>query len=91
MHNIERRLAAMAATNMPADQFTIIRRMVSPGQLDAEIYALRGDDGNFWARQLGETEQELIDRASIEVKRSPWGVARLITASADECRDSGIA
>ena len=31
---------------MPADQFTIIRRMVSPGQLDAEIYALRGDDGN---------------------------------------------
>lgn len=76
---------------MPADQFTIIRRMVSPGQLDAEIYALRGDDGNFWAGQLGETEQELIDRASIEVKRSPWGVARLITASADECRDSDIA
>ena len=76
---------------MPADQFTIIRRMVSPGQLDAEIYALRGDDGNFWARQLGATEQELVDRASIEVKRSQWGVARLITASADECRDSGIA
>ena len=76
---------------MPADQFTIIRRMVSPGQLDAEIYALRGDDSNFWARQLGGTEQELIYRASIEEKRSPWGVARLITASADECRDSGIA
>ena len=84
------RIIALAATNMPADQFTIIRRMVSPDQLDAEIYALRGDDGNFWARQLGETEQELIDRASIEVKRSPWGVARLITATADECRDSGI-
>ena len=65
MHNIERRLAAMAATNMPADQFTIIRRMVSPGQLDAESYALRGDDGNFWARQLGETEQEwMTEQAS---------------------------
>ena len=75
---------------MPADQFTNIRRMISPGKLDAEIYSLRDDDGNFWTRQLGETEQELIDRASIEVKRSPWGVARLITASADECRDSGI-
>ena len=76
---------------MPADQFTIIRRMSSPGQFVAEIYAMRGDDGNFWARQLGETEQELIDQASIEVKRSPWGVTRLITESADECRDSGVA
>ena len=64
MHNIERRIAALPhcritalkATNMAADQFTIIRRMVSPGQLDAEIYTLRGNDGNFWARQLGETE-----------------------------------
>ena len=45
MHNIERRIAALPhcritalkATNMAADQFTIIRRMVSPGQLDAEI------------------------------------------------------
>ena len=76
---------------MPADQFTIIRRMVSPGQLDAEIYALRGDDGNFWTRQLGGTEQELIDRAGIEVKCSLREAARLITASADECRDSDIA
>ena len=76
---------------MAADQFTIICRMGGPDQLDAEIYALRGDDSNFWALQLGETEQELIDQASIEVKRSPWGVARLITASADECRDSGFA
>ena len=50
---------------MAADQFTIIRRMVSPGQLDAESYALRGDDGNFWARQLGETEQEwMTEQAS---------------------------
>ena len=65
--------------------------MVSPGQLDAEIYAMRGDDGNFLGAATGETEQELIDRASIEVKRSPWGVARLITASAHECRGSGIA
>ena len=30
---------------MPADQFTIIRRMVSPGQLDAEIYALGAATG----------------------------------------------
>ena len=54
MHNIERRLAAMAATNMPADQFTIIRRMVRPGQLDAESYALAVMTAIFgrgnWAR-----------------------------------------
>ena len=56
---------------------TIIRRFVSPGHLDAEIYRLRDYDGKAWTRQPGETEQQLIDRASLEVKRTPWGIASL--------------
>jgi hypothetical protein len=78
MHPLEKRLAALESANPPANELTIIRRIVSPGHLDAEIHRLRGDDGELWTRKHGETEQELIDRASLEAKRSPWGVARLI-------------
>ena len=86
MQTFERRLAALEQANPPADELTIIRRMVSPGHLDAEIYRLRADDGTLWTRQPGETEQGLIDRASKEVKRTPWGVASLITDDAEVCR-----
>lgn len=84
--SLERRLSALESASPSADKLTLIRRFVSPGQLDSEIYGLRDDDGNLWARLPGETEQELIDRATIAVKRSPWGVASLITTTADECR-----
>lgn len=77
MQNLEKRIAALEAANPTAADFTIIRRIVSPGQLDAEIYRLRDDDGNEWKRQTGETEQALIDRASFEVRRNSWGVASL--------------
>lgn len=77
MLNFEKRIAALEATSAPADDLTIIRRFVSPGYLDEEITRLRDDDGRIWARQPGETEQELIDRASLDVKRNPWGVAIL--------------
>lgn len=77
MQNIERRIAALEAINAPAGEFTIIRRFVQPGHLDAELYRLRDDDGKLWTRKPGETEQELIDRATLEVKRNPWGVAIL--------------
>lgn len=77
MQSLEKRIAALEATNVPTDDMTIIRRMVRPGHVDAEIYRLSDDDGKQWMRQPGETEQELIDRASLEVKRNPWGVACL--------------
>ena len=77
MLNLEKRIAALEATKAPADDLTIIRRYVSRGQLDAEIFSLRDDDGKTWTRQPDETEQALIDRASLEVKRTPWGVAIL--------------
>jgi hypothetical protein len=86
MQNIERRIAALEAKTAPADDLTIIRRFVSPGRLNGEITRLRDDDGNHWTRQTGETEQELIDRASLAVKRSPWGVASLTADDSEVCR-----
>ena len=78
MLNLEKRIAALEATTMPADDLTIIRHYVSPGYLNAEIHRLRDDDGKLWTRQPRETEQELIDRATLEVKRTVWGIASLI-------------
>lgn len=83
MQKLEKRIAALEATSAPADDLTIIRRFVSPGHLDAEIHRLRDDDGKLWTRQPGETEQELIDRASLEVKRTAWGVASLTADDAE--------
>jgi hypothetical protein len=77
MLNLEKRIAALEATKAPADDLTIISRYVRPGYVDAEIFSLRDDDGKLWTRQPGETEQALIDRATLEVKRTPWGIASL--------------
>lgn len=86
MQNLEKRIAALEATTAPADEITIIRKFVIPGHLDAEIYRLRDDDGKLWTRQTGESEQELIDRATLEVKRTPWGVASLTADDGKVCR-----
>ena len=83
MQRLEKRIAALEATSAPADEMTIIRRFVSPGHLDAEILCLRDDDCKAWTRQPGETEQALIDRASLEVKRTPWGIASLTADDAE--------
>ena len=83
MLNLEKRITALEATSAPADDLTIIRKLVRHGHLDAEIYRLRDDDDGVWTRQPGETEQELIDRATLEVKRNPWGVASLTADGAE--------
>lgn len=83
MLNLEKRIAALEATKAPADDFTIIRRYVTPGHLDGEIFSLRADEGKLWTRQPGETEQALIDRATLEVKRTAWGVAILTADDAE--------
>ena len=77
MQKLEKRIAALEAMSAPVDDMTIIRRFVSPGHVDAEILRLRDDDGKTWIRQPDETEQALIDRASLEVRRTPWGFANL--------------
>ena len=77
MQTFERRIAALELAEVPDDQLTIIRRFVTPGQLDAEIYRLKSDDGDLWEREDDETEQELIARATLAVRRNDWGVASL--------------
>lgn len=79
MQTLQKRIAALESVNPPDENLTIIRRVVSPGHLDAEIHRLHGDDGELWERLPGETEQAFIDRASGEVKRNPWGTARLVS------------
>jgi hypothetical protein len=81
MPSLEPRIAALEKASPAPEGMVIIRRFVSPGHLDAPILCLRSDTGEEWTRQPGETEQELIDRASREVKRNQWGVASLSTGA----------
>lgn len=83
MSNIERRIALLEAAKSPVDDMTIIRRFVRPGFVDAEIQSLHDDDDKLWTRQPDETEQTLIDRATLEVKRNSWGLA-FLTANVAE-------
>jgi hypothetical protein len=77
MQNIEKRVVALELATQHADDLTIVRRYVSPGCLDDEIYLLTDNDGNAWTRQPGETEDAFIDRASKEVKHNSIGVGFL--------------
>lgn len=77
MQSLEKRIAVLERTEQRPEGITIIRRFVSPGDLHPAIVGLRTNEGETWERQPGESEQELIDRATREAKRSPWGVAVL--------------
>ena len=70
MPNLETRIAALEVENTPAEPLTIIRRFVRPGQPLPELQGLHDNKGNEWLRQPGESEQGLIDRASLQAWRS---------------------
>lgn len=82
MPNLEPRIAALEKASPETEGLVLIRRFVSPGRLTEEIHRLQSDTGQQWTRQPGETEQELIDRASREATRNQWGVASLSTGAA---------
>lgn len=84
MQNLEKRIAALEQANPPAQELTIIRRIVVPGHLDAQVCRLRADNGQLWTRQPGETEQGLIERATSEVERNQSGAALLLSTVDDE-------
>lgn len=77
MPSLETRIAALEMDTTPTEPLTIVRRFVSPGLALREIYVLRDNKGNEWQRQPSETEQALIDRASLECVRNQWGVTLL--------------
>lgn len=81
MQNLDRRLALLEAIEPPAEELTIIRRIVWPGHLDAEIDHIRDDDGSEWTRNVGETEVEFADRATNETHPNRAGVKTLIASN----------
>lgn len=74
----EKRLAALESAQPPSEGMTIIRRMVAPGHLDAEINHIRDDHGNEWTRLAGETEAAFTDRAASETPPNARGNKALI-------------
>jgi hypothetical protein len=79
MPRLEKRVSAIEALNPHAQDMTLIRQYVRPSQPDTEIYHLRDDDGQQWERLHSETEQQFIDRVSVDAKRTALGIA-LLTA-----------
>ena len=80
MQSLERRIAELEKAGSTGEgPMTIVIRCVTTGNLDGEIQELNDWKGSQqWKRQPGETEQELIDRASREVTRSGPGCPLLM-------------
>ena len=83
MQNLEKRIAELEkGASMDEGPTTIVVRPLRRGNLDEELLALRAQNGSQrWTRQPGETEQELIDRASREVTRNGPGCALLMAGT----------
>lgn len=83
MQNLEKRVAALETIEAPAEELTIIRRIVWPGHLDAEVDHIRDDYGNHWARLPVETEAAFTERAISETQPSKSGVKCLIATNTE--------
>lgn len=80
MQNLDRRLATLervAATDNRID--VIIRKIVSPGHLGAEIHRMTAAGGDRqWQRLADESERDFQDRAIREVHRNAKGFAVMV-------------
>jgi hypothetical protein len=83
MKTIEQRLLKLETANPPTDELTIIRRIVWPGHLDAELDRIRDDTGQEWTRQPGESETTFTERAANETQPNKWGVKSLIATNTE--------
>lgn len=88
MLSTEQRIAALESAQPPSEGKTIIRRMVAPGHLDAEIDHIRDDHGNEWARKTGETEAAFTDRAASETPPNARGNRALIGTTLEHSHDN---
>ena len=72
MHRLEKRINELEkASSIGEGRTTIVVQFMSPENLDGEIQELHDSKGlQHWRRQPGETEQALIDRATLEVTRN---------------------
>lgn len=83
MQSIEKRIAELEKAGSTGEgPMTIIIRWMTTGHRDKEIQELHDSKGyQRWKRQPGETEQELIDRATREVTRNGPGCALLMAGA----------
>ena len=83
MQSLEKRIAELEkGASMNEGPLTIVIRPLAPGHLDEELQELHDQNGSQrWTRQPGETEQELIDRASREVTCNRPGCALLMAGN----------
>ena len=84
MQTFERRISALESVTPSVDDRTFVIRFVAVGKPDAEIDGLHTNEGQQWARLPGETEQGLIDRATVEVERKQSCAAWLLSTVDDE-------
>ena len=92
MATLEKRIEALeTAGAIGVAPITNIVRFIKPGRLDAAIEALHTKSGQSWQRMEGETQQELIDRATYEVERTAWGAALLFEGAASAQQDGAQA
>lgn len=89
MQNLDRRISALESATTPTDTFTIImRRMVAPGHLDAEIDHIHDAHGNEWTRQTGETEAAFTDRAASETPPKARSIRVLIGTTLEHSHEN---
>jgi hypothetical protein len=81
MQSLERRIVALETIAPPTGGLTIVRRIVSPGHLDAETDHIRDDGGSTWARRPGESETAFTDRAVSETQSNKLGIKYLIASN----------
>ncbi len=80
MQKLENRIDALERQTSTSNDLTVFIKFVSPGPngpIEHEPIAYVGGVGERWDRQAGETLEQFKDRASREVKRGPFGFAKL--------------
>lgn len=81
MASLGRRIEALEALTPRREVVTIVR-FFAAGAEAAEPTRFRTIDGaQRWAREPGESAEELLERASREVRRNDWGLAVVIEES----------
>jgi hypothetical protein len=83
MQNLEKRIAALEKAMPTTEGLTIVRTIVSPGHLDAEIDHIRDDYGNEWTRRPEETEDAFTERATAETTANAYGVKSLVASNSE--------
>ena len=78
MQSLDKRITALETVNAPSEPLSIFRRIVVPGQLNAEMHHISDDDRKQWTRVPGETENTFMDRAVRETMANVNAVKWLI-------------